>query len=138
MIYSMFAMMLLTLCIALYLLKLRVDAVKKREVTLSAFRLYNSTGFPVKMQQVARNYSNLFEMPVLFYCAAILTLVLHVDTPAMIFLSWAFVVSRAAHSWIHITSNNVIRRLQAFMAATICVFLMWVILLWQYTAQAIR
>lgn len=136
MIYSMFTLILLTLCIAGYLLKLRIDAVRNGDVKISVFRLYNSPDLPAKMQQVSRNYSNLFEMPILFYCAATLALVLQFDTPVMIFLSWLFVASRAVHSWIHITSNNVIRRLQAFMAGNICILLMWIILLWQYTVKA--
>jgi hypothetical protein len=131
----MFAMILLTFAVAAYLLKLRINAVKKGEVKLSAFRLLNSPDIPLKMQQVSRNYSNLFEMPVFFYCAAILGVVLRLDTPLMIVLSWFFVASRAAHSWIHITSNNVVRRLLAFMAGNICILLMWVILVWQYSVN---
>ena len=136
MIYSMFAMILLTLAVAGYLLKLRVDAVKKGEVRLGSFRLNNSEGIPANMIQASRNYSNLFEMPVLFYCAAILALLLHLDTPALLILSWLFVISRAVHSWIHITSNNVIRRMQVFMAGNICILLMWIILVWRYAAAS--
>jgi len=136
MIYSMFAMILLTVAVTGYLLKLRVDAVKKGEVRLSSFRLNNPEGIPANMIQASRNYSNLFEMPVLFYCAAILAFFLHLDTPAMLVLSWLFVVSRVVHSWIHITSNNVIRRMQVFMAGNICILLMWIILVWGYTAAA--
>jgi hypothetical protein len=135
MIYSMFAMVLLTLSVAAYLLKLRVDAVKKGEVRLSVFRLLNSPDIPANIQQASRNYSNLFEIPLLFYCAAILGLILHIDTPLMIILSWLFVASRAVHSWIHITSNNVIRRLQAFMAGNVCILIMWIILVWQYSVN---
>jgi len=138
MIYSMFAMILLTFSVAVYLLKLRIQAVRKGEVKLSVFRLYNSSDIPAKMQQASRNYSNLFEMPTLFYCAAILALVLHLDTPLMIVLSWFFVASRAVHSWIHITSNNVIRRLQAFMVGNICILLMWVIIVWQYSKNHLQ
>lgn len=133
MLYPMFAMFVLTFTVGGYLLKMRIAAVKSGEVKLSSFRLNNSEEVPVKMLQAARNYTNLFEMPVFFYAAGTTTLALHLYSPSMIFLGWLFVVSRIAHSWIHLTSNNVIRRLQAFMAGNICVLLMWIILVWEYT-----
>lgn len=135
MIYSMFAMIVLTFSVGGYFLKLRIDAVKTGQVKLGAFRLNNTTDMPPKILQVSRNYSNLFEMPLFFYSAGILAIVLHLSTPSVILLSWIFVISRSVHSWIHITNNNVIHRLQAFMVGNICVLLMWIILVLQYSAQ---
>jgi hypothetical protein len=129
----MFAMIILTFVVAGYLLKLRIKAVKSGAVKLSAFRLNNAEEMPTNMQQASRNYSNLFEVPTFFYIAGTLAIVLHLQTPSMIVLSWFFVAARIVHSWIHITSNNVIRRLQAFIASNICMLLMWVILVWEYS-----
>jgi hypothetical protein len=136
MIYSMFAMTLLTFTVAGYLLKLRIAAVRKGEVKLSTFRLNNRDDIPPTLIQASRNYSNLFEIPVLFYCAAILALLLHLETPVMIMLGWLFVGSRAVHSWIHLTSNNVIRRMQIFLFGNICVLLLWIILVTKYSLNA--
>ncbi len=133
MIYSMFAMIALTFAVAGYLFKLRIEAVKTGQVKLGSFRLNNSTDIPPKMLQASRNYTNLFEVPTLFYSAGILALVLHVNTPSMVLLSWIFVASRVAHSWIHLTNNNVIHRLQAFMVGNISVLLMWLILVLEYS-----
>lgn len=136
MLYPMFAMILLTFTVAGYLFKMRIAAVKSGEIKLSAFRLNNSEDMPVKMLQAARNYTNLFEMPVFFYAAGTITLALHLYSPSIIFLGWLFVTSRIVHSWIHLTSNNVIRRLQAFIVSNICVLLMWIILIWEYTTRS--
>lgn len=133
MIYTMFAMILLTFTVAGYLLKLRVAAVKAGEVKLSAFRLNDADAMPIKMLQASRNYSNLFEIPVFFYAAGTLAVALGLETPSIILLGWLFVVARIVHSWIHLTSNNVIRRLQAFMAGNICVVLIWIIIVWEYS-----
>ena len=135
MIYSMFTMIVLTFTVAIYLLSLRIAAVKAGEVKLSAFRLNNAGDIPSKMLQASRNYSNLFEVPVLFYAVGGLSLSLQLETLSLVILSWVFVVSRLAHSLIHLTTNNVIHRLQAFMAGNICVLLMWIILVWEYTAR---
>jgi hypothetical protein len=135
MFYAMCAMILLTCVVAGRLLALRVAAVKSGEVKLSAFRLNNNADMPGHLQQAARNFSNLFEMPMLFYVGSTLALALHLETTAMAVLAWLFVASRALHSWIHMTGNNVIRRMQAFMFGNACLLLMWCLIAWQYTAQ---
>jgi len=132
MIYSMFAMILLTFVIAIYMFRLRVDAVKKGQVKLSQFRLNSGIDVPDKLTQASRNYSNLFEMPTLFYIAGVLAIALHLESTAVIILSWIFVASRIAHSWIHLTTNNVLHRLKAFMLGNLCVFIIWSILVLQY------
>lgn len=133
MIYAMFTMILLTFTVAAYLFRLRVAAVKSGDVKLSAFRLIDTTVMPAKMLQATRNYSNLFEMPMLFYAAGILSIALDLQSSLIILLGWLFVGTRAVHSWIHLTSNNVIRRMQAFMIGNLCVLLIWAVILWEYT-----
>lgn len=132
MIYAMFAMIILTSIVAVYLLKLRIAAVKAGEVSLGSFRLNTSNDMPPKMMQAARNFSNLFEVPVLFYTGATLAVALHLETASMIVLSWIFVIARTVHSWIHITNNNVIHRMQAFLLSCICVLLIWILIMLQY------
>lgn len=132
MVYAMFTMILLTFAIAIYLFVLRVNAIKKGQVKISQFRLNNNADVPDRLVQAARNYSNLFEVPLLFYIAGVLALALHLETITLVILSWMFVISRLIHSWIHLTSNNVLHRLKAFMFGNICVLLMWTILIWQY------
>jgi hypothetical protein len=133
MIYPMFALILLTFMVAGYLLRLRITAVKVGEVKLSIFKLNHAENMPVKILQAARNYANLFEIPMFFYAAGCVSIALQMNSSSMALLAWLFVLSRAIHSWIHLTNNNVIHRLQAFMAGNICVLLMWVILVWKYT-----
>lgn len=135
MVYAMFTMIVLTFAIAIYLFILRVNAVKKGQVKLSQFRLNNNADVPDRLVQAARNYSNLFEVPLLFYIAGVVALALHLENTTLIILSWMFVISRLAHSWIHLTSNNVLHRLKAFMFGNICVLLMWAILVWQYATS---
>ncbi len=132
MLYAMFAMILLISAVAGRLLTLRIRAVKLGNIKLSKFRLNDSNDIPSEITQAARNYSNLFEVPVLFYAAAGLAIALHLQTPSMIVLSWLFVISRVIHSWIHLTYNNVVHRLQAFIVGIVCVILIWLLLLWEY------
>lgn len=127
MLYPMFAMVLLTFAVAVHLFRLRVKAVKTGEMRLSQFRL-NSGDTPDAMVQAARNYANLFEIPVLFYSAGAIAIALGIQTPALTITAWIFVLARCVHSWIHLHSNNVINRMRAYMLGTICVVVIWGIL----------
>lgn len=133
MMYAMFAMILLTCVVAGHLLRLRIRAVKSGEVRLSTFRLNNNTDQPAQLQQASRNYSNLFEVPTLFYAGAALTLALHLETTAAVIFAWLFVATRALHSLVHLTNNNVILRMQLFMASNLCMLLIWILLVWRYS-----
>lgn len=134
MLYPMFAMVILTCAVAIYLFRLRVRAVKAGQVRLSQFRL-NTGEVPDAITQAARNYSNLFEVPVLFYTAGAIAIALGIQVPAMIITAWIFVLARIAHSWIHLTGNNVIHRLRAYMLGNICVLVIWAILVASYATR---
>lgn len=128
MLYAMFAMVLLTFGVAFRLLFLRIKAIKSGKVRISQFRT-NSGEIPTDIVQAARNYSNLFEVPVLFYLAGVITIAMDVQSAMLIIFAWAFVLCRLIHSWIHLTYNNVIHRLWAFMAGNFCALVMWGLLL---------
>lgn len=78
----------------------------------------------------ADNYSNLFELPVLFYTAILLTLILMVQDSILVILAWAFVVTRYLHSLIHVTYNLVIHRLSVFLFSSFVLLAYWVRLGW--------
>lgn len=132
MLYAMFAMVLLTFGVAFRLLFLRIKAVKAGRVSIGQFRL-NTGEIPNDIAQAARNYSNLFETPVLFYIAGTIAITMEVESLEFLIFAWGFVVARLVHSWIHLTYNNVIHRLWAFMAGNFCVLVMWGLLLLKYS-----
>lgn len=134
MLYPMFVLVIVTFIVAIHLFRLRVSAVKAGELRLSQFRL-NDAEVPDKLAQAGRNYSNLFEVPVLFYVAGATAMALGIQTPAMIIIAWVFVVSRIIHSVIHLTSNNVIHRLRAYMLGNICVLALWILLVASYALR---
>jgi hypothetical protein len=78
----------------------------------------------------ADNYSNLFETPVLFYTAILLTLILMVQDNILVTLAWAYVASRYVHSFIHVTYNRVMHRFSAFIFSSLVLLAFWVRLGW--------
>lgn len=75
--------------------------------------------------QSADHFRNLFEVPVLFYALCGFLAITKLTTLLLLACAWGYVVLRACHSWIHLTSNKVIRRFQAFVASTIVLYVMW-------------
>ena len=78
----------------------------------------------------ADNYCNLFESPVLFYTAILLALSLLQQDFLIVVLAWAYVFTRAIHSFIHVTYNRVMHRFYAFIASSFILFALWMRLGW--------
>ena len=129
MIVPMFTMVILTLIIAGIALKARFVCVRSRQVGLDYFRLMgadSSSQAPENVITTTRAFSNMFEIPVLFYVIATLAIAMDQVTPYSLVLAWSFVISRCIHTWIHLTYNNVIQRMYAFWVGIICILAMWV------------
>jgi hypothetical protein len=73
----------------------------------------------------ADHFRNLFEVPVLFYALCAFIAITRMTTLFLLACAWGYVVLRAAHAYIHLTHNNVVRRFQTFVASTIVLYVMW-------------
>jgi len=78
----------------------------------------------------ADHFANLFETPVLFYTAIGLALILMLQDPVIVGLSWIYVGLRAAHAFIHTGYNRVTHRFVAFILSSIALLGIWVRLAW--------
>lgn len=117
------AMMLLTVIVLLRLFVLRVHAVKNKDIKLSYFKTYDEPNAPAVMIQAGRHFSNLFEVPVLFYMVCAFTVMtFHVDSK-MLLAAWLYVFFRSVHAFIHLTSNKIRPRMLAYMSG-------WIVLLY--------
>jgi hypothetical protein len=79
------------------------------------------------LQNVASSdhYRNLFETPVLFYALCGFLAITQLTTGLLLACAWGYVFLRAAHTFVHLTSNKVIRRFQLFFASSIVLYMMW-------------
>lgn len=80
-----------------------------------------------KLQNVqsADPFRNLFEAPVLFYVLCGFFAFTKLTTLLVLACAWGYVALRAFHSYIHLTSNKVLRRFQAYVASMILLYVMW-------------
>jgi len=125
-IYPMFALVLLTFCVGLGLGASRFISVRKRQVDPRYYKLMTGYTPPEYVAKLGRNFSNLFEVPILFYILGVLVIALDIQSQLILALSWVFVALRALHSFIHITYNNPIHRFLAFLSSSLVVLVMWV------------
>lgn len=124
---------LLTLAVFLYLAVVKARALKAGLVDLERRALHDDA-WPENVQQVNNNIRNQFELPVLFY---LLTVVLILQDAAGLVaqaLAWLFVISRIAHAYVHLGSNDVRFRKPVFMLGWI--FLMALLVLASYSVIA--
>lgn len=125
-IYPMFVLVVLTFVVGFSTGVSRLIHAKKGRVDPRYFKLFNGYTPPDSMLKLARNFSNLLEVPVLFYTVSIVSLSLGLANHTMIILAWSFVILRMIHSVINITYNNPLHRFVVFLLSSVIVLVMWV------------
>ena len=125
-IYPMFTLVVLTFVIAFSTGISRLISAKKGHVDRRYFKLLSGYDAPDYIVKLGRNFSNLLEVPVLFYVLCIILLALGINNSLIIKFAWAFVVLRIVHSFIHVTYNNPIHRFLAFILSSSIVLIMWI------------
>ncbi len=126
MVWPMTALALLTLVMLLLTGRRRFGAARAGRVRARDFRLGETDQVPADVAVANRNYMNLLEFPQLFYVLGLLAIAERRTDGLLIALAWAFVALRAAHSAIHISSNNVRHRFNLFLASVVLLVAMWV------------
>jgi hypothetical protein len=123
----MLAQVLLTFLVWIYLYVTRLAEMGRKDIDPQRLAS-RSAGQALLTESAgpADNFRNLFEMPVLFFLAVVLALVLLIQDDLLVQLAWAFVALRAVHSLIHCTYNRVLHRFVAYAASSLVLLLMWV------------
>ena len=74
---------------------------------------------PPQVQWKAHNYNHLHEAPTLFYAVAIVIAIIGQGDGFNLWLAWAYVALRVAHSIVQGTVNNVPVRFGLFILSTV-------------------
>ncbi|EQC48656.1 MAPEG family protein [Bacteriovorax sp. BSW11_IV] len=123
--FPFLAMVLLTGFVMFFMFTRRVRDVKSKKVSIKQFKTYQSLeGSSDAAIQASRNLSNLFEAPTLFYGLCLFALALNKVDQIILVLAWAYVVLRVVHTYIHLTANNVMKRMQVFALSWIVLVVM--------------
>ncbi len=73
-----------------------------------------------------RHYSNLFELPTLFYAACLTAYMLNAVSFWLLVVAWGYALARIVQSAVHMTYNNPSHRGGAFIVSVIFMVALWV------------
>jgi hypothetical protein len=91
----------------------RTRAVGRGEVKYSAFEF--SRNEPPSVARISRNLANQFELPVIFYAAVVLLVVIGRVTTLDVLAAWAFVGGRVIHTLVQTRTDDVPLRGRVFL-----------------------
>jgi hypothetical protein len=118
---------LLTFSVWVYMFALRIAEIRQKRIDpqhladrAAAHQLLPFSG------AASNNLKNLFELPILFYTAVLLSLLLLIQDGTLVFLAWGFVLLRVVHSAIHCTYNNVNHRFMAYALSSLFLLFIWI------------
>ncbi len=125
----MFAMVLLTVIVWFLMYQKRIGYVLQERINPQDLADASDLREIMKpVQAPANNFTNLFEVPVLFYAAVLTAYVIHADGWLILILFWIFVALRYGHSYIQLTSNIVLLRLRVYGLSCIALWIAWIVL----------
>jgi hypothetical protein len=122
----MMALVAWTFIIMLYLAYKRWGAGFAGRLKRGEYKVGESVDAPVDVRLAGRNFSNLFEMPVLFYVLCLTLYVTHNVTQALMVLAWIYVALRIVHTLIHVTYNKIIHRFSVYAISCFLLLAMWI------------
>ena len=122
----LFVLVALTFALMIWMGVLRVAAVRRGDLHVRDIAL-GERNWPPRVQQISNCFDNQFQLPMLFYVLTVLALFLRKADLLFVVMAWIFVLLRIVHAAIHVTSNHVGRRFQAFAAGMVVLLLMWII-----------
>lgn len=129
--YPVFAMFLLVSIVLMRMRAQRFGAVRRQEVDVNFYKAYPDGGEPEALRVIGRHFSNLFEMPVLFYAVVLMIYVTHHVSTFLVACAWLYVALRYVHTVIHLGSNDVMARFSAYFASAFVLAILWATLLVQ-------
>lgn len=119
------AMAFLTGFVLLRLGSDRLGELRTRKIHPQQIATAKAAAEKLQNVQSADHFRNLFEAPVLFYVLCGFLAITRLTTLLVLACAWGYVALRAFHSYIHLTSNKVVRRFQAYVASMILLYVMW-------------
>ena len=104
----------------------KAKAIKAGEVDSTKTALDNDA-WPDYVVMVSNNMRNQFQVPVLFYVLCFMFYSINAVTTTVLYLAWAFVISRIIHAYIHMSSNYVPARFRVFTIGFVIMTIMTIL-----------
>jgi hypothetical protein len=120
---------LMTLLIYVRLIKVKIRELKAGRVDMER-RGIHEDAWGESVMLINNNIRNQFELPVLFYVACVVLWALEAVGILALVAAWLFVLSRIAHTWVHLTSNYIPNRRRFFTVGWWILVFMVLLVIW--------
>jgi hypothetical protein len=124
MLLPLFVHVALILFVGMDSLRARIKSVKSGSTKLHEIAT-NSNAWPWRIKKYGDNFDNQFQTPMLWYGVCALIVALRLEDKVFVALSWMFLLTRVAHSYVHTTHNDVPMRMRIFVLGFITLVVMW-------------
>ena len=124
------AQVFLTIAILVLMGRERVPRVMSGEIDVKAIAVERDA-YPLKARLLSNSFDNQFQLPILFYVAALLALMLGGVTWLEVIAAWLFVGLRYAHAAIHVTTNHVLNRFAVYASGLAVLTILWLLVLFR-------
>jgi hypothetical protein len=94
------------------------------------YRAHIGTPEPEFAVAASRHYSNLFELPTVFYAACLTAFEIRSVSLWILIFAWGYVAGRVVQSAVHITYNNPAHRGISFSISVLFLIALWVDIGW--------
>lgn len=123
------AQVLLTALVWIWMYITRITEMTKKRISPDKLAITTDAAPLLKaVAGPAENFSNLFEVPVLFYIAILTIYITQMVNSLFLGLAILYVTLRYVHSFIHCTYNKVTQRFFVYIASTFVVWVMWLMI----------
>ena len=121
-----FAMALLTMSVALWMLFTRIPAMMRLKIHPQKGQDTRKLRehLPHEVNRVSNNYNHLFEQPTLFYAVCISIAILGLVDAFFVYAAWAYVAFRVCHTLVQGLVDIVILRFYLFIASWLVLIVM--------------
>ena len=120
------ALVLWTFVMSTWLYATRISALRQHGIVYDPGKPNEAftAQFPPRVRWKADNYNNLMEQPPIFYAVAITLALEGLGDGPDLWLAWAYVGARVAHSLIHALLNPVMVRFAVYVAGSTVLFIL--------------
>lgn len=121
---AVFAQVFLMFAVLFILGSRRLPLVFNKKIKIADVAL-DGEAWPLPAKLASNNFSNQFQLPMLFFALAGVALAIQQVSLWLAILAVLFVISRYIHTAIHITGNRVHRRFLVYVIGMAILALMW-------------
>lgn len=115
---------LLTAFVGVRTLQSRYKSVRRGQTKLDEIAT-DSNAWPGRVKKLGNNFDNQFQTPMFWYGVCAFVVALKLEDYVFVALSWMFLLSRLAHSYVHTTHNDVLSRMRLFLFGFAVLIVMW-------------